>query len=137
MKYTIHPASAFDLRYLNNVEPFQEILNLLLRFEERMNPADLDALHFMRRAVSAADPDDLTVLLGRLEDNLYYVCVRLETEGGQLRTSWLHEDEIYREREIYSDDSSHPVHQILCLTDLYARASVISEEDFLRLESGE
>jgi len=136
MKYEVNPSTACDLRHLLDVEPFQQILGLLLRFDERTNLAGLDHSHFLRRAISVAQPADVTVLLGRLEDGLFYVCVRLDTKGGQLRTSWLHEDDIYREREEVADDAEHPVHQMLCLTDLYARAAPISEADFFRLESG-
>ncbi len=136
MKYEVNPAAACDLRHLQDVVAFQQILRLLLRFDEQSHTSRLDSSHYMRCAVSVARPSDVTVLCGRLEDGLFYICVRLDSLLGELRTSWLHEDEIYREREVEADDAEHPVHQMLCLTDLYARARAISEDEFIRLESG-
>lgn len=137
MKYQTNPALAGELRHLRYVEGFLDILSLLVRFDEQtgrtQRHAELEA-HFMRKAVTHAPAEDVTVLLGRLEEALYYVVVRVDTRGGLLRTSWLHEDEIILERKSAGPD--HPVQGMLCMTDLFLSAEPIDLHRFQILDSG-
>ncbi len=101
---------------------FQKIVRLLVEFDERTgryrrfeDPEN----HFMRKAISIAQPELLRVFLRHLGGFVYFVVTELNTEHGSVSTSWVHEDGIQLERDEFGEQESHPVHSILCLTDLY------------------
>lgn len=137
MKYRTNPTLAGELRRLRDLESFQEILRLLVRYDEQTGRLEKNPeleTHYMRRAVCHARAEDLTVLLGRLEEGLYYVAVRVDARGGLLRTAWLHEDDIFLERKVA--EAGHPVHGMVCMTDLFLEAEPIDSEGFLALDAG-
>lgn len=133
MKYHLNCDSILEYRYLSRIEPFQHILNVLVRFDERHLTDDRHC-HYMRRAVAMAPANDLTIVLGRIEDGVYCVFVNLDSRLGYLRTSYIHEDDIYIERQIEADNDDHPVHQLLCLTDLFVKSRPITKPEFLALQ---
>jgi len=70
-----------------------------------------------------AEPELLRIFLQHLGGFIYYVVAELHGPGGRVSTSWVHEDGIRAERDEYAHRKSHPVHTILCLTDLYEENS--------------
>ncbi|MBI3395032.1 MAG: hypothetical protein HY042_04285 [Spirochaetia bacterium] len=113
-------------------EEFQKIVGLLVEFDERtgryQSYGDPEA-HFMRKAVSVCRPDDLRVFAKNLGNYVYYVVTELVGSGGHVATGWIHEDGIRAERE--GAASGHPVHRIICLTDLFQDSSQKLDEDIL------
>lgn len=110
---------------------FQSILRLLTDFDEqtgRYRRFGDPQTHFMRRALAVAEPEQLRIFLKRIGLYVYHVVVECIGPGGAVSTGWVHEDGIRAEREELSDQSAHPVHGILCLTDLYERADPLGEE---------
>jgi len=114
-------------------DEFQKIVKLLVDFDETTGRyrryGDPEA-HYMRRSISVADPETLRVFLQDLGGFIYYVVVELKTEGGAVSTSWIHEDGIRAERDEFSEEENHPVHSIVCMTDLYKNYSVKIPLDF-------
>jgi hypothetical protein len=101
---------------------FQNILRMLILFDEqsgRYREYGEPELHYMRKAISIADPDLLRIYLRDLGAYVYYVVVELSIGGGRLATAYVHEDGIRLEREQRTDESGHPVHGIVCLSDLF------------------
>ena len=101
-------------------EEFREILTLLTEFDEktgRYRRFDHPETHFMRKALSLADPEALRIFLRPLGGFVYHVAAEYSSPAGQVITSWVHEDGIRAEREEFRDRHDHPVHKIRCLTD--------------------
>ncbi|MCE9597048.1 MAG: hypothetical protein K8S54_03690 [Spirochaetia bacterium] len=63
---------------------------------------------------------------------VYSVIIQNETESGPTVSTYTHEDGIRKKREEHTGDD-HPVHKIVCLTDLYDIAQPI--ENFVGLSS--
>lgn len=121
---------------------FQEMLRLLLHFDERSGryrDYSEPELHFMRKAVAVADPGGLRIYIRNLGARVYYVVVELQMGGGRMATAYVHEDGIRLEREERADDLQHPVHQITCLSDLYEAGPATSRvlpEDLYEIGPG-
>jgi hypothetical protein len=108
---------------VDSKKEFQEMLRLLLHFDERSGryrEYSEPELHFMRKSAAVADPGRLRIYLRDLGARVYYVVVELQLGGGRMATAYVHEDGISLERAERRDDPAHPVHQVTCLTDLYA-----------------
>lgn len=106
---------------------FQEILRLLVEFDERTGRyrrATQPELHLMRKALVAAEAKDLKIFVRALGGFVYHVTVSLQVQSGRLTTSWVHEDGIRSERDVFREEGAHPVHNIVCLTDLYQTDAV-------------
>ncbi len=104
-----------------HVERFQEIVALLVDFDfktGRYNRYRDQEHHWLRKAISVCDPGCLRVTALPLpeSDGVYNVTVTYSSERSRFRTSWIHEDGIYQERKTAPPE--HPVHGIVCLTDL-------------------
>ena len=103
---------------------FQSILSLLIRYDEGEGKEERNWLLHMRRAICAIEHRSLKFFLCHLGGHLFHVIAEAEGLGGYLVTSWLHEDGIQAEREENISNPSHPVHNLLCLTDFYYGNSV-------------
>lgn len=90
----------------------------------------------MRMAIACAPPEHVTVLLGQWDEGVFYIATRMETRCGMLRSSWVIDDEILRERARAAGEPDHPAHSTVCLTDLFNRAEEIDVARFEALESG-
>lgn len=103
-------------------EEFQAIVRLLTEFDERTGRfrrfGDPET-HYMRRALCVCDCEQLRVFFRALGGYVYRVAVELRGRCGSVATGWVHEDGIRGERETFAHESGHPVHGIVCLTDLY------------------
>lgn len=101
------------------------ILRLLVEFDERSGRAAASSepeLHWLRKAMACALDAEVRFFLKPVGGFVFYVVAELSASGGRAATSWVHEDGVQAEREIWAG-RQHPVHGILCLTDLYARYS--------------
>jgi len=107
----------------------QKIIHLLVDFDERtgrFKRFEDQSSHWMRKAVSVCNPKDLRIFAKRTAEWVYLVSVHALTNAGSVRTSWVHEDGIRMERD--SAPADHPVHTIVCLTDLVERYGQPPEE---------
>lgn len=107
---------------INKKAEFLKIVQLLLDYDERsqrLGRTVPPALHYLRRALVLSPPDTLQVFLRNLGGYRYEVIVYHTSGWGTAATTWLHEDAIQVEREQAATTRSHPVHRILCLTDLF------------------
>lgn len=103
---------------------FQRILQLLVEYDERTGRSKRCAephLHLMRKAIALAPTEEVRIYACALGGFVYSLAAELQSACGRLATAWIHEDGIRLEREQFSDPS-HPVHSIVCLTDLLADA---------------
>lgn len=114
---------------IKNKQQLRKIIELLVRFDEKTerhmryeNPE----LHYMRKVIIAANQDNVTYNVKPLNEHLdgasaYLLEVSYVMKTGDcehaLHTSWIHEDGIFMERQTAPE--GHPVHSIVCLTDLY------------------
>jgi len=113
---------------LSEKEELINILKILVEFDEktgRWSRYGSPELHLMRKAVSLSHSENIRIFIQSLGGFVYYVVAELKSVGGFLSTAWIHEDGIRAERDIYSENDSHPVHGILCLTDLYERSCAV------------
>ena len=101
-------------------EEFSKIVKLLVEFDEKTGrylKYNHPETHYMRRAVAACDPENLRIFLKSLGGFVYSVVAEVKSAAGLTATAWVHEDGIRQERE--GCDAGHPVHQIVCVTDLF------------------
>lgn len=101
---------------------FQSMTKLLLEFDERsgrLKYRSNQSLHYIRKAISICEPELLQVWLRHQAAYIYEVIVFGMENQSMYSTSWLHEDGIWIERQRYQSQPNHPVHDIVCLTDLY------------------
>lgn len=108
-----------------DVEAFQKIVGLLVEFDERTgryqkygDPEN----HFMRKAISVADPGSVAFDVKDLGEFVYHVNALYMNDGNECKTAWIHEDGIRAERVAVKAD--HPVHKIVCVTDIFERSPV-------------
>lgn len=115
---------------------FQEIVRMLVEFDEksgRFGKGNFPDGHYLRKAAGIADLDDVRFFARDLGGYVFYVVVELKTHSSFCVTSWIHEDGIRVEREEYANDKAHPVHGIVCLSDIFEKNAKekISEEEKL------
>ncbi|MBL8021490.1 MAG: hypothetical protein JNM27_17605 [Leptospirales bacterium] len=104
-------------------EEFCKIVRLLVEFDEKTGrylKYNDPETHFMRKAVSVADTSRIRIFLRDLGGYVYSVVAELRSLAGTTATAWIHEDGICKERE--EAETNHPVHSIVCVTDLYLLA---------------
>ncbi len=119
---TIAAEGSFWMELTGRKEEFRNIVRLLLDFDEKTGRyaryGDPET-HYMRKAVAQSSDEKARVFLKELGGFVYHVVVEVRSSGGLVSTGWIHEDGIRSERESYCEDLSHPVHGIVCLSDLY------------------
>lgn len=103
----------------------QRILLLLLDFNDRVGNAAPEPANSLRRAIACADHRHVRFFVEPITDDdgadfVYKVLGEYTQYPDMVTTSWVHEDGIRSERDLYP--AGHPVHSITCLTDLYERA---------------
>lgn len=112
-------------------EEMQKIILLLVEFDERTGRfkryGDPES-HWMRKAAATCSPDHLKIYIRDMGSWVYHVVVRVNAAGGDLETSWIHEDGIRAERESLGQE--HPVQKIVCLTDIIEKHAFAVENPF-------
>lgn len=106
------------LKSVEDIEQFQKIIQLLVDFDSktgRFKRYNNPEKHYLRSAVGVCMAQSLKVTLKHLGGWVYDVTA----EHPDFKTEWAHEDGIKQERE--TSGKEHPVHQIVCVTDLFER----------------
>lgn len=123
----------------DNNEDIQKIILLLVEFVERTgqhkNYHDIDA-HYARFGVALANPQNIKVYIKHLGGYVYVIIGEVKSNSTRITTAWVHEDGIQQER-IEHKDIEHPVHTIVCVTDLYQKCispEVISDSVYSLME---
>jgi hypothetical protein len=101
---------------------FCGIVKLLVDFDEKTERFRRYAhpeTHYMRKAVGVADPAFIRIFIRDCGGYVYHIVSEINTDAGFMSTFWIHEDGIRAEREILKDQLDHPVHSIVCVSDLY------------------
>lgn len=110
-------------------EEFQRILKLLVDFDEKtgrhIRYTDPET-HWARHAISSADPSRVRVLMKRISDCVYAIVCECRSSSAIIITSWVHEDGIRSERKTATTD--HPVHKIICISDLFEGDSMRADD---------
>ncbi len=108
-------------------DEFQNILRLLVDFDEktgRYKNYGGEEQHWLRKSASrVTDLNELRVFIKNIGSSIYMVVVEASVNNGVAVTAWIHEDGIHSEREQFQDNPDHPVHGIVCLTDLFKQAT--------------
>ncbi len=128
----IEQASAWK-ELVRRKEDFLKIVQFLVDFDEKTGRyaryRDTET-HFMRRAIASADAEKVRIFLRHLGGFVYSIVAEVQSPGGFVATAWVHEDGIRQERE--GAEPGHPVHQIVCVSDLFdADADVCQTESAL------
>lgn len=113
-----------------NKEKFVKILKDLLHWERKyknMNSHNLEN-YKIKKLISEMNPNKLYITFLKLDEHVYYVVVKYQSINGEISTSWIHEDDIYRERLLNFNDKNHISFNIDCLTDLYNIATPIYQD---------
>lgn len=109
-------------------DEFLKIVQLLVDFDEKTGRyaryRDTET-HFMRRAIACADPEKVRIFLKHLGGFVYSIVAEVHSPGGLVATAWVHEDGIRQERE--GAQKEHPVHSIVCVSDLFATETDVCE----------
>lgn len=100
-------------------EDFQKILKILIDFDEKTG-RHVREDHYFRKAISVCDISNLRIFMKETEKAFFSIVVELRSNGICV-TSWLHEDGIALEREQFAADKRHPVHTIVCMTDIHRK----------------
>lgn len=105
---------------------FFAIMQVLLDYDERSGRVGRvvpPALHHLRRTLAVCPSRSVSIYLRALGGYRYEVLLWHSSEWGQAATAWIHEDAICVERAEYLDQKEHPIHKIVCLSDLYHKHS--------------
>lgn len=109
-------------------DEFTKIIRLLVDFDEntgRYRRYQNQASHWLRRAVSVSGPDQTRILIRHQGGFVYSVIAEIRTGSGFAATAWVHEDGIRLERDQKEAEPRHPVHSIVCLTDLFVEGKAV------------
>lgn len=120
-------------------EDFQGIARLMVEFDEatgRVRRMENQVLHHLRKAASVCDPEDLDVYIRDRGGFEFEIVCSIDLKDGVCATRWIHEDGIKMEREEFREDPGHPVHSIVCMSDLYERYGVELERSDVQMLDG-
>ncbi|GIX41925.1 MAG: hypothetical protein KatS3mg129_1658 [Leptospiraceae bacterium] len=101
-------------------EDFIKILNDLIHWDEQFPSKSKYYQENLKikKLLLELPPKKLKITLLKLDSMIYYVVVQYKSLTGEISTSWIHEDDIYRERLLHFN-KEHISHKTICLTDLY------------------
>lgn len=83
----------------------------------------------MRSAIAVANPQNTRIFLRESSNFAYTVVAEHWSTAGIVVSTHIHEDGIAVERQ--TAPANHPVHSIVCVTDLYQSASPLERIDGL------
>lgn len=105
------------------IDEFLKILRLLVDFDEKTGRVERQPnkfAHYARKALSLAPPEELVITLEKKDQiSVYWVCIVLKVPNLTIKAEWVHEDGIAAERIEHGENPEHPVHSIVCMTDIY------------------
>lgn len=110
-------------------EKFVKILKDLIQWEEKYKDINSHNLenYKIKKLISEMNPNKLNITFLKLDEHTYYVVVKYQSINGEISTSWVHEDDIYRERLLNFNNKKHISFNTDCLTDLYNIAVPINQ----------
>lgn len=108
----------------------QEIVRLLTDFDiktgRHLKYPDLHR-HYERCAIAHCPTDSLTFVITEMENQQYTYIVQATSNDTQskdyVKTEWIYEDGIKMERR--EENKEHPVHRIVCLTDMFEQGEPV------------
>lgn len=109
----------------------QNIVRILTDFDTRTGRVEhyVDQYtHYLRKAISVSLESETRIFVKYLSGFRFLVVGEIHGPCGFTATSWVHDDGIMNEREDKSGEPSHPVHSIVCLTDLYKEAVSLPQD---------
>ena len=118
----------FELR--SRKDELTKIVSLLVEFDEKTGRHaryDCRWSHYLRKALSVAEPDELRLFLKKQGEFVYSIVGQVSGDSGFATTAWVHEDGIAQERG--DQPADHPVHSIVCVSDLFAGAQAIESTE--------
>ena len=107
---------------IDHIQELQSILKLLTTFDEKTGRCEKyedRETHEMRKAIANAEPEKLNVAVQCIGDYNYRVIAECLNSSGYVITSWTHQDDIQREKDIFASNKTHPIHGLVNLTDLF------------------
>lgn len=116
---------------VGRIGEFQVITGMLVDFDERTARFELYSnaeSHYLRKVVTICQAQHLRLFVRDEGSYLYTIVVEMRSPSGYIVATWVHEDGVQIERENFSDEPNHPVHGILCLTDLLQSGTENVEE---------
>ena len=89
------------MNFFDHIEEFQEILHILVDFENATKESIRDDWpSFLRKALCYCQTKEIRIFIRHLEGYLFHIVAQAERIGGQMSVSWLHEDAIQEERDL-------------------------------------
>src|SRR6185436_20771078 len=104
----------------NYIREVQKIVRLLVEFDEktgRYAQYENAENHYIRKAVAVSHQENVHIYLKDMGGDIFAIVAHLANPSGRVTTAWVHEDGIHAERQ--EAELDHPVHKIICMTDLY------------------
>ena len=104
-------------------DELQKITKLLVEFDERTGRYKHykeQANHYARKAI--AEAGSVNFIVSHIDNFVYSIIAEIKTSGCHIVTAWIHEDGIRVERIEQADNKQHPVHNLVCVSDLFDRA---------------
>ena len=116
----------------NGVLEFQNILRILNRYYEAFSSEKnkTDTQKF-REEVSYIQTSKLEFYVKKFGNYEYLVYCEILENGEKVRSdTWIHIDGIGEEQDLFlrKDMLKHPVHNIICMRDLYKDSKALTEE---------
>jgi len=116
---------------VEDVAEFQKILAMLVKFDEltgrHLRYEDIES-HYARTALSTAKPEAVKFFARKdAEEHCYTIVGYVTSKNAVAAASWTHQDGIAQERN--DAEVGHPVHDIVCIGDLFARAIELKASD--------
>lgn len=86
----------------------------------------------LKKIFLESPPEKIKIVLIKLDVTTYYVILQMKTISGEISTSWIHEDEVYKERILLKNNPNHICHKITSLSDLYEISEPIVDDIWVR-----
>jgi hypothetical protein len=116
----------------NGVLEFQNILRILNRYYDAFSSdKDKTETQKFREEASLIQPEKLEFFVKKFGNYEYLIYSEIKENGEKVRSdTWIHIDGIGEERDLFTskDILTHPVHNILCMRDLYKDSKALTEE---------
>lgn len=112
-------------------EDFFKILKDILEWYEKHSEvlSDLEKNDIkLKKLFLESHPEKIKIVLLKLDVTTYFVILQMKTISGEISTSWIHEDEVYKERIFLKNNPDHICHKVISLSDLYEISEPIIDE---------
>lgn len=103
-------------------DEFQKILKIMSAFEGHIGRYQESAepeLYFLRKAVSVCPLEMTRAFIREIGADNFYVILEMDVGGGYCATGYIHEDGLHQEKVERAEESEHPIHKMVSMTDIY------------------